>query len=268
MDTHSTDTQLEAKRRADSIAATGDALADAWVAWTHSKDAKDLRRYLMQAVQRELLVGVKNIVCFGLDGPETWHNDLPVAHEEMREGYGNVSLTQHVAALWMAHVIEGSYSRRQPVRLTVYAHDKSYRDEDKEALSKQFKVLDSMGEAYRRVGADTLVFMMIGTDVCLPHICKHSRPAGIICLVPEYRTHVKGIPDAQRVLAEEYDLYPDWPMFYHPFIHYQYPGPQSKEECEEKGQRTLQRYNVYLRKPESRSKSGSSSKSGSRSKSV
>ncbi|KAI0813864.1 hypothetical protein GGR55DRAFT_676792 [Xylaria sp. FL0064] len=214
----------------------------------------------MKSVQRKLLVGVRNIVCFGLGGPETWHEGQPVMHEQMQEGYGNVSLIHHVAAVWMALAITEAYKSKGEV--TVYGYDKSYHDEDKEALSQRhFKVLDSMDEAYGRVGADTLVFMMTGTGVCLPHICKHSRPAGIICLSPEYRTHFKEIPAAQQVLAKEYDLYPDWPMFYHPFIHYQYQGPQSKEECEKEGQRALQRYNVYLRKPRSGSKSKSRSKS-------
>ncbi|KAI1347061.1 hypothetical protein F5Y01DRAFT_330147 [Xylaria sp. FL0043] len=250
----------EAKRRADAIAAVGDAFDHAWASWTQSKDASDLRERLMQSVQRKLLVGVRNIVCFGLDGPETWQKGQPVTDEQMQKGYGDVSLIPHVAALWMALSIMQAYNSEEEV--TVYGYDKSYRDEDKEALSKRaFQVLDSVDEAHGRVGADTLVFMMTSTGVCLPHICKHSRPAGIICLSPEYRTHFKGIPDAQRVLAKEYELYPNWPMFYHPFLHFQYPGPQSRRECKKEGQRALQRYNVYLRKPKSSSKSRSRSKS-------
>ncbi|KAI1429022.1 hypothetical protein F5Y12DRAFT_710572 [Xylaria sp. FL1777] len=226
-----------------------EALNNAKKEWIKSQDAAELRARLYHAVKQNALVGVKNIVCFGLGRPEYWSIGVPSTSEAMQRGHGHWSLIAHVAALWMADAITEASETNEIV--TVYCQDPLYRPQDKVALEMHgFKVLDpgeSQHEGFRRVGSDTLVYMIDGTEDAIQVVCKTTRPAGIICRVETPGSRHKGMAEASEFLHSEYDKYVDWLPFYNPLLH-NVPGPQTMKQFIAEGQRPLQNAIVWLRK--------------------
>ncbi|KAI0965581.1 hypothetical protein F4678DRAFT_485228 [Xylaria arbuscula] len=207
-------------------AAVGAALRNAKAEWVRSQDAIDLRTRLVEAVKQKKLVGVRNIVCFGLGEPKHWRISDPPTDEAKQKGHGNASLIFYVAALWMAEAIMGATGHQEKV--TVYLLDGR--------LGRH--------EGFVRVGSDSLVFMMSNTHN-IEVICKTTRPAAIICSLMPWQK-LEGV---RKILSSEYDK-DIWEPFYNPRIDSGYPAIQTTKDYDKEGQRPLQGASVWLLKTE------------------
>jgi hypothetical protein len=191
--------------------------------WVTSRDAQDLRAQLAQVVKEGKLVGVKKIVCFGLGPPALWDHCDPPNGDGSQEEVTSRSLVQHIAALVMAETINQA-SGSGSGNITVYSQEPLYRpEEDMPALEAHgIQVLDGH-KGFVSVDQDTLVFAPAPTLKVYQVICETARPAGIIfilAVVPaNTRKRLHAIFD---VLDLEYDMYLDWPPFYHPVYHGNY----------------------------------------------
>ncbi|KAI0909561.1 hypothetical protein F4823DRAFT_562751 [Ustulina deusta] len=246
--------------------AVNEALKNAKVEWKTSLDAIELRAWLTDAVKRKKLVGVRNIVCFGLGGPESWTIGDTPTDDAKRRGHGNRSLIQHVAALWMAETIFAASGHREEVK--VYCQDSRYRFQDQLALeSHGIKLLDGSQDRHEglvKVGRDSLVFMMSDIARSQPSlrvIYGTTRPAAIICPVMPSNGMAPTLKAALRLIDSEFDRQADWLPFYHPFFHPRRlgplcmteearvaPYPRNEMELAVDGQRPLQGATVWFRK--------------------
>ncbi|TGJ84598.1 hypothetical protein E0Z10_g4167 [Xylaria hypoxylon] len=225
------------------------ALENARAEWATSKDARGLNARLTDAVEKKKLVGVRNIVCFGLAGPECWGVGKPLTDDAKLKGHGNRSLIQHVAALFMADVITEASENKEKVE--VYSQDPMYRSHDIKALKAHGIQVLGGHEGFVKVGADTLVFLMGAGTPILRVLCETTRPAAIICTLLHQNQDIDGAHALLKLLDLEYDECMDWLPFFHPLIHTRvaHGRPQTMADLAQNGQRPLQGASVRFLKP-------------------
>ncbi|GAW13563.1 hypothetical protein ANO14919_029500 [Xylariales sp. No.14919] len=223
------------------------------VEWSTSEDARELKARLTDAVKQRKLVGVRNIVCFGLGGPECWVINKPnvqLTDDMKRKGYGNKSLIQHVAALFMADVITEASENQEKVQ--VYSQEPMYRSHDITALEAHgIHVLDArLHEGFIKVGGDTLVFVVGDGKPILRVLCETTRPAAIICALMRQHEDINGAHAILKLLDSEYEERVDWLPFSLPLFHPHPGGQGAVTELAKYGQKPLQGVTIRWLKPE------------------